>query len=327
MTSKDETPLDDLPGATDRLSPDEAFAALGNDVRIEILRTLWEARGDQETKLTDPDAPRNTLAFSELHDRVGYETASNFTYHLEQLVGHFVRRTDDRYALTWPGLHLVRSLIAGTVTNPQAVTPTETDAACPICDAPVEVVYFHQLCSLRCTQCAGLLPERMDRGFLFSSALPPGGLTARTTDDILHAAVTYGLHRIASSRSGICPQCSGHVRTSIDVCVTHEWPDTGVCPACDRFHLAEVTYSCQQCHRGRHLPATVPVFGIPAVVALYRNRGIDHEFASWRSFQRSLRTDEELVDTDPLRLRFSLPCDDQPQVLVDETLGIEAIEQ
>lgn len=325
MASEDQIPLKGTLSETDRLTPDEAFAALGNKTRIEILRTLWEARG---SAIDDPDAPDNTVSFSELYHRVGYDTASNFTYHLEQLTGHFVRKTGDRYALTWPGVHLVRSLIAGTVTNLQTVNPTETDAYCPICDAPVEIVYTYQLCTIKCTQCAGLLPERMGPGFLFQSALPPGGLTDRTIDEILHASVTYGLHRIASFQSGICPQCSGPVDTLIDVCETHEWPEVGVCPDCDRYHLSEVTYSCRQCNRGIHLPATVPILGYPAVIALYHNRGIEHEFASWASFQRSLRVDEELVGTDPLRLRFGLPCtDDHPQVIVDGTLAIVDIEQ
>lgn len=53
------------------LSAEEAFARLGDETRLDVLQTLGTA-----------DEP---LSFSELRDRVGYETAGNFSYHLDQL--------------------------------------------------------------------------------------------------------------------------------------------------------------------------------------------------------------------------------------------------
>ena len=47
-----------------RLAPDEAFTIVGNETRIQILQTLGEA-----------DEP---LVFSELYDRVEYDTTANF---------------------------------------------------------------------------------------------------------------------------------------------------------------------------------------------------------------------------------------------------------
>jgi len=45
------------PDGTSTLPPDDAFAVLGNETRMEILRALGDADGP--------------LPFSELHDRVG----------------------------------------------------------------------------------------------------------------------------------------------------------------------------------------------------------------------------------------------------------------
>lgn len=67
------------------LSPDEAFAVLGDETRLQILQTLGEA-----------DKP---LAFSALFDRIEYDDSSNFGYHLDKLVGvtQDLENTDPRF--------------------------------------------------------------------------------------------------------------------------------------------------------------------------------------------------------------------------------------
>ncbi|PSQ07990.1 transcriptional regulator, partial [Halobacteriales archaeon QS_5_68_33] len=75
------------------LSPDEAFAALGNEARLEILRTLGASDGP--------------LTYAELYERVEYDDPSNFSYHLNKLAGHFVRKTDRGYGLWDAGRRVV----------------------------------------------------------------------------------------------------------------------------------------------------------------------------------------------------------------------------
>lgn len=81
-------------GGSFRLSPDEAFALLGNETRIEILRTLWEAY--------DPYTADNEVPFSDRYDRVSIDDSGNFTSRLGQLVDHFVSETDDGDELARP---------------------------------------------------------------------------------------------------------------------------------------------------------------------------------------------------------------------------------
>lgn len=71
------------------LAPGEAFAALGNETRLEILRAL----GDVE----------RPLSFSALHDRVEMQDSSQVNYHLDKLVGHFVGKSEEGYSLTRAG--------------------------------------------------------------------------------------------------------------------------------------------------------------------------------------------------------------------------------
>lgn len=316
MSQNDAADWEQFETGAGNLSVDEAFAALGNPTRIDILKTLYEARGPD---VYDSNAPEHTLLFSELYDRVDYDTASNFTYHLDKLTGHFVYQVDDRYALTWAGLRVVRALVAGTITDITRLAPTEVDARCPLCGATVELLYLNQSCVVRCSACAGTLPDRIAYGYLFVSAVPPAGLADRSIDETFHAAVTFGLTRIAAQRCGVCPQCSGAVDATMDVCDRHEIPDEGVCPHCGRYHLSELHYGCTGCGEGRHSPTRLSLLSLPAVVARYQTQTDDYEFASWAAFRLGMQAEESLVSADPVRLRVDLPGLDDP-VVVDETL-------
>lgn len=298
------------------LSVDEAFGALGHPTRIDILKTLYAVRGPN---VYDPDAAEHTLLFSELYDRVDYDTASNFTYHLEKLTGHFVRQVEDRYALTYAGLRVVRALVAGTITDITRLPPTEVDAQCPLCGATVELLYKSQLCTIRCSVCAGTLPARMGHGYLFQSEMPPVGLADRPVDQTFHAAVAFALTRIAAQRCGVCPQCSGPVDATMTVCDRHQRPEEGVCPHCGRYHLSELHYGCTECGEGRLSPTRLSLLSLPSVVARYQTQTGDYEFASWAAFRLGMRAEGTLLSADSIRLRFDLPGLDEP-VVVDETL-------
>jgi DNA-binding transcriptional ArsR family regulator len=91
------------------LPPEEAFALLANETRMEVLRVLGAAaeRGDGTAR-----APA-AVQFSDLFAAVGIDDTGNFSYHLEKLEGHFVEVTEGGYVLTEEGatlLELVREL-------------------------------------------------------------------------------------------------------------------------------------------------------------------------------------------------------------------------
>jgi AcrR family transcriptional regulator len=79
---------------------------LSNETRLAILPALWETY--------DPHAERNAVPFSELRDRVGIRQGGQFNYHLEQLLGHFVRKGDDGYKLRQAARHVVQAVLSGT---------------------------------------------------------------------------------------------------------------------------------------------------------------------------------------------------------------------
>lgn len=81
------------------LTPDDAFAVLGNETRLEILRSL-----------SDADGP---VSFSDLREHVGMRDSGQFNYHLDKLVGHFVTQADDGYALRQAGDRVIEAILSG----------------------------------------------------------------------------------------------------------------------------------------------------------------------------------------------------------------------
>lgn len=66
--------------------PEDVFSLLSDDIRVDVLRTLWEA-----------DEP---LSFSELYEAVGIGASGQFDYHLDEFIDRFVRQTPTGHELT-----------------------------------------------------------------------------------------------------------------------------------------------------------------------------------------------------------------------------------
>lgn len=300
------------------LSPEDAFGILGNETRLDILQVLWEAY--------EPYADDTTLTFSELYDRVGYDDTGNFNYHLEKLTDHYVRQTNIGYELTNSGLEVVRAIIAGTVNERPHLDPVEIDEACPICGAPIEVDYDRQRTIARCTECPGFFSRgRSDAAdpCLFHLLYPPGGWEGRTPEEVFHATIEYNFHHIRALRDGICPFCAGVVDETLDICESHEVAEGEMCPTCDRFHLVEVRERCRRCKASEWGPLSIAILTHPLVAGFYHEHGIEHEFASSESFLRGAEISEEVLQMDPLRLRVTIPCDNETlRLTLDEELEV-----
>ena len=70
----------------DRLSPDEAFAALGNEIRLDIIRVLWRAGAAYE--YDDGSDAVETVSYSELQTEIDIDDNGKFNYHLSKLAEH-----------------------------------------------------------------------------------------------------------------------------------------------------------------------------------------------------------------------------------------------
>jgi hypothetical protein len=298
--------------------PSDAFEALGNEVRMAVLRAL--ANADRETERNDGDEPSSgrTMTFSELFEVSPVDTSAGFAYHLRQLTGQFVEKTgdeDDQYALTYAGSQVARAIVAGTYTDRVSFDPVPTGDSCPLCEsgdlaAACEANYV----TVACTDC--------DRAIL-TLPLPPGAHRNRNADAhddsdaspgsdpdsdperLLATFDRHHRHRLSVMSDGVCPECAATMDATIarpPESVTERLPD-------EEAERAQVRLDCQQCGCRLHCPVTLAVLEHPAVVAFYhdngenvRDRPIWNVGPEWR---------ETVVSDDPWCVRVSTRLDEE----------------
>lgn len=321
----------DTPGETTALPPDDAFAVLGNDTRMEILQTLGEAG--------------ESLSFSELRDRVGMRDSGQFNYHLDKLVGHFLEKTDEQYELRQAGRRVVEAVLSGAVTADPVVEPTQIDEPCPRCGAVTVVAYDQERVEHYCTECAGHYAptraasgaavsdpdadEAARKGYLGSVALPPAGLRERTPAEMFQASTTWGILELLAVSNGLCPRCSAPLTESVDVCEAHD-PRDGLCPKCCHEHAVQVRYDCSNClytQRGAFvlaLMAHIELLGF--MIAHDLNPVAPSAPAAHDAALMSYQEDVRSVDPFEARFTFTIE-DDSLVVIVDDTFGVVAVER
>ena len=293
------------------LEPEEAFTVLGNEVRIEILRGL-----------ADADDP---LPFSSLFDRVEYDTTSNFSYHLDYLANHFVRKTDDGYELTRAGERVIEAILSGAVTEAPVLERTPVDQTCHFCGAPVEVQYQNERLERFCTECSGMWGSQ-DRGFLGSLSLPPAGLRDRSAEEAVEAAWTWRNLDLFAIACGLCPKCSGRLGRKLDLCTEHEASNgDDLCRGCDNRYAARVRLRCPTCifdARG-----TIPLLFINETefLAFLTTHGCNPFKPDTLADAHRVYSDyeEEIVSTEPFEGRFTFTAgNDSLTLTVNDELGV-----
>lgn len=327
-TDSSTTPLE---AATDTVGSHaiEVFKMLGDETRLSILLALWESY--------DPHSPVNALSFTKLRNRVGIRQGQRFNYHLGKLVGSFVRKTDDGYSLTQPGLQLVQSIIAGTGIERPTLDSTEIDAECRICGSATSVTYRRGRVYQVCTGCDGeaFSNEEHPAGTLVGWTFEPTGLSNRTAEEVFTASTVKALARIALRFEEICPECSGRVEWSLDVCEAHEPASDGLCPTCGRVDEILVRETCSVCKSSGQGTPGLKVMVHPAVISFFYDHGIEAGFSGDTDYEDVLRTlalaetfETEVVSTDPVRIRVTVSheADELRLVLDEEMTVVEVLE-
>jgi DNA-binding transcriptional ArsR family regulator/predicted RNA-binding Zn-ribbon protein involved in translation (DUF1610 family) len=274
-------------------SAEEAFALLGNETRIDIMRALAES-------------PEEPLSFSELRERVDARDSGQFNYHLGKLTDHFVRKTGEGYRLTVAGIGIVGALRAGRYTAAVSIDPIELDDPCPRCGGTVGVTYEDEHVVIRCRDC-----EEFGNQFPF----PPGTIEQFDREDLPEAFDRWLATTVKSTLAGFCPNCSGRVEGRLD-------PDD------ERSYGVSAVYTCERCGDVAQFAPPAILFNHPAAQAFYYDHGMDTTTTpSWKIDRRS-DTSVDLVSTAPPSVRIEVRIDgDRLVATVDETASIESIER
>lgn len=266
----------------DSLSPDEAFAVLGDGTRIAILRSLFEQ-------------PYEPKTFSELRDDVGMADSGQFNYHLNKLVGQFVRKTEEGYELRLAGWQVVGAILSGTYTESGNVEPVEADHPCRICGGVVVATYEDERMTIQCTDC----------GEQFSGAgVPPGVLDGFEREELVERFDRFMRGLVDHARLGICISCTGRMDAEV---LTEPGPEIGV----NAESIPTVVYRCRRCPEVVTSSFGSAMLDHPEIVAFHWDHGIDlRTISTWTL--PWLADDHATVESeDPLRVRLVVEFDDE----------------
>lgn len=279
--------------ATEAPSAAEAFGLLGNETRTAILRALLE------------DERETPLSFSELYEAVGGEDSGRFNYHLQQLVGHFVERTEDGYAFRHPGRRIAHAILAGTYTEHARMEPTPAPGACYACGVEaLRARYEDEQFRIRCEECGETL---------LSVPFPAVAVRNREPAEVLDAFDRWSTTQGRLAADGVCPECTGRMDGEISTDVS-SFIDFAVVPR----------FECRVCGRRAVTSFGSVALGHPEVIAFH------HRHESYPR-QRPYWTVEQLVGfrhtaiegEDPWRVSVAFPIGDERVVAtIDEAVEV-----
>ncbi len=301
----------------DASSKNETFGLLSDETRLELLQALWEAH--------NPEDP-SPMRFADLRERVTADDPGGVYYHLDKLTTHFVRKSEDGYVLRESGKRIVRMLLSGTAIDNPNIDPTEVDVSCWYCGGQPKYSYKDGWRYLECTNCDARCVDTFPPGVLSKSEFPPSGLRDRTPNDINAADRIWGAHRRASVLDGVCPECAGDMPvTSIDICDDHQpdWDEYQFCENCGSIFWMLVSHVCEVCKYRWRMPTLFYPTRHPAVTAFYYEHGIEFDLATYEQRTLILDYEEELLSKDPLRIRITIPVeDDELSLTFDDDMEV-----
>jgi DNA-binding transcriptional ArsR family regulator/rubredoxin len=232
---------------SDDTEPADAFALVGNETRAEILRVLGED-------------PWSGLSFSELRARAAPDMDSGqFNYHLQQLVGQFVRHTEEGYEMRPSGATLYRTIRAGTFNRRASVEPFDAGFSCYVCGGTVEASYEDGMFDLRCGAC----------GHVYSrTTAPPSAVEGVAPGNLLARIDQYNRHIMLAFSRGVCHICVNGVEREF-IHGEEVWTE-----GADRFDLF-VQHTCGHCGNRHYMTVGLALLYRPELVCFFHERGLD----------------------------------------------------
>lgn len=280
--------------STDTESPHaDAFALVGHEIRVEILRVL---DGEPE------------LALSELRSRLNADVEpSQLHYHLQQLVGHFVEATDDGYRLRPVGRRLCLALHGGTFDRRQEHLTVDAAFDCYHCGAPVEAIFDNGGCTIRCTRCEHLYGDGPYK--LSPEAFEDPG--AAFTQASKHLTI-YSLYVYSMAR-GFCWNCTHSLGTEFRSCEDDPGP-----------RKVRISRSCDRCGSTGELRVGQALLADPGLRRFCFDHGVDILTTSIWELGFAMTDNHVTVrSTDPWEVALKVTCaGDTLELVVDGDLNV-----
>lgn len=236
-----------------KITPEGAFAQLGNETRITIIRILGEARGE-------------ALAFSELHERVGTHDSGQFNYHLSRLIGLFVRRTEGgKYELTYAGNRVIGSIYSGEFNQSTSEMAFRLESDCDACSIPLRATYAQERVTIQCSEC-----DEPDTRFGF----PPGAIENRSPAELTCVFDRWLKSTFTLIYDGVCTNCWGKLEATL----------TDVSEFLHAGDQVNIEYQCERCADESAISISSYLYLHPEVVRFYHKHNIDiRRIALWNT--------------------------------------------
>jgi len=207
----------------------DVFGVLASELRIEILEALG-------------DPPGVSKSFSTLYKEVPAEDSGNFTYHLNELLGSFVREESDKYILSTAGEQVCGAIQAGKYSATASVEPMYFGGECQLCDGGLLFEYAQEMVQVYCDGCGS------GRSFRF----PPGQLPEYPVEELPAVSARWYRTTVKRVLDGFCPVCAGQMSGGL----LH-----GVDTETNPPEPSMASFRCESCGKTRRLSgATIATF-------------------------------------------------------------------
>lgn len=239
---------------TGNRSATDVFRLLSDETRVDILRAVAVAQYESEEVGSGPVE----LTFSEVYEHVDVENTSKLSYHLGELTGVYLRKSDGGYSLSHAGERIVRFILSGNYEQPAEFGPESIPGTCVFCgEQTLEASLSHQFFRIDCGAC-----ERQVTGH----PITPAQVRTRETETLVRSVKLQSAEDHRQIRRGLCPECGAQLSATVKEASASPLPDA------DSFLVVR---ECQECLRTYNSPLTYSVVYHPASVAFYWDRGID----------------------------------------------------
>ena len=281
----------------------DAISSLGNTQRLQILLALDEV--DQEHQ-----KPWHTMSFTELYDAVDIDSSSQFSYHLDKLVGQFVSETPDGYRLTYSGSKIVRVILSDVYDSTSTFEDSEVSGVCLFCAEPSLLATLDaEQFRIRCTSCDAIL---------ITDFFPQSQTRERTSAEVIQS---FG-YRIWSMyiqlRGNVCPECFGRVDTVVDL---YQHDGKAI-----HLHVS----SCRECQHIISIPIEVAILFHPEALHLFWEHDVSvPDTPLWELFEymTSDTITTTIVSEDPFEAHFEITLDDTTRCFsMDDTRTVTPIQ-
>jgi hypothetical protein len=269
---------------TDSTSPADVFGLLSDEIRVDILEAIAVAESEAESV----SSGQGKLAFSDIYERVEVENTSKLSYHLGELVGPFLRKSEEGYSFTHAGEQFVRMILADNYEQPAEFDPISIDGRCLFCGGSnLEATLRSQFFVVACVDCEQPLAGH---------PVTPTLVRSHDGADLVEMVGRKMAIDYRQIRNGICVGCTGPLSTTI--------LDSEDLPV-DGAYSFLVRDTCEECLRQYNGPLSYGVAYHPASVAFHWDHGVDlstrgmwslHEYVDdWTAERLSTDPDEYRV--------------------------------